>query len=212
MKVLYIRASTLSQNTGRQSQNTEEFDYILEDKCSGLIPLWERPKGKQLKKLIDSGALKELTIHSIDRLGRSHMDILSVWQELTEKGIVIICRNPQIRNFNENGQPDIFSEFMISLLASLSFFEKGILKERQMEGIRIAKAKGIYTGRAINTKETPEKFLSKPKNKKIYEYLSSGYTQLEITKIMNCSFSTVNKVKRYKKLVNDPDAYENRIQ
>jgi DNA invertase Pin-like site-specific DNA recombinase len=81
-----------------------------------------------------------------------------------------------------------------------------------MEGIRIAKAKGIYTGRAINTKETPEKFLSKPKNKKIYEYLSSGYTQLEITKIMNCSYSTVNKVKRYKKLVNDPDAYENRTQ
>ena len=53
MKILYIRTSTVQQSSDRQSQNTEEFDYILEDKCSGLIPLWERPKGKQLKKLID---------------------------------------------------------------------------------------------------------------------------------------------------------------
>ncbi len=206
MKILYIRTSTVQQSSDRQSQNTEEFDYILEDKCSGLIPLWERPKGKQLKKLIDSGTLKELTIHSIDRLGRSTLDVLFVWKELTEKGIVIICRNPHLRNFNERGEPDMFSELMISILSTMATFEKSMIKERQMEGIRIAKAKGVYTGRVINTKETPEKFLSKPKIKKIYEYLSSGYTQLEITKIMNCSYSTVNKVKRYKMATGYPDA------
>jgi DNA invertase Pin-like site-specific DNA recombinase len=197
MKLLYIRTSTLQQSSDRQSQNTEDFHYILEDKCSGLIPLWERPKGKQLKKLIDSGTLKELTIHSIDRLGRSTLDVLCVWKELTEKGIVIICRNPHLRNFNERGEPDMFSELMISILSTMATFEKSMIKERQMEGIKIAKAKGLYTGRAINTKESPDKFLCKPKNRKIYEYLSSGYTQLEITKIMNCSYSTVNKVKRF---------------
>ena len=211
MKILYIRTSTVQQSSDRQSQNTEEFDYILEDKCSGLIPLWERPKGKQLKKLIDSGTLKELTIHSIDRLGRSTLDVLFVWKELTEKGIVIICRNPHLRNFNERGEPDMFSELMISILSTMATFEKSMIKERQMEGIRIAKAKGVYTGRVINTKETPEKFLSKPKNRKIYEYLSSGYTQLEITKIMNCSYSTVNKVKKYKMATGYPDASGNTI-
>ena len=211
MKILYIRTSTVQQSSDRQSQNTEEFDYILEDKCSGLIPLWERPKGKQLKKLIDSGTLKELTIHSIDRLGRSTLDVLFVWKELTEKGIVIICRNPHLRNFNERGEPDMFSELMISILSTMATFEKSMIKERQMEGIRIAKAKGVYTGRVINTKETPEKFLSKPKNRKIYEYLSSGYTQLEITKIMNCSYSTVNKVKKYKMATGYPDASGNKI-
>ena len=211
MKILYIRTSTVQQSSDRQSQNTEEFDYILEDKCSGLIPLWERPKGKQLKKLIDSGTLKELTIHSIDRLGRSTLDVLFVWKELTEKGIVIICRNPHLRNFNERGEPDMFSELMISILSTMATFEKSMIKERQMEGIRIAKAKGVYTGRVINTKETPEKFLSKPKNRKIFEYLSSGYTQLEITKIMNCSYSTVNKVKKYKMATGYPDVSGNTI-
>lgn len=212
MKVLYIRSSSVQQNTERQSQDSEAFHYILEDKCSGLIPLWERPNGKQLKKLIDSKDLKELTIHSIDRLGRSTLDVLNVWKELTEKGIVINCRNPHLRNFNERGEPDMFSELMISILSTMATFEKNMIKERQMEGIKIAKAKGVYVGRSVNTKESPEKFLAKPKNRKIVEYLSSGYTQNEITKILNCSYSTVNKVKRYKKLVNDPDAYENRTQ
>jgi len=212
VKVLYIRSSTVQQNTERQSQDSEAFDYILEDKCSGLIPLWERPNGKQLKKLIDSRDLKELTIHSIDRLGRSTLDVLNVWKELTERGIVINCRNPHLRNFNDRGEPDMFSELMISILSTMATFEKNMIKERQMEGVRIAKAKGVYTGRAVNTKETPEKFLDKPKNKKIVEYLSSGYTQNEISKILNCSFSTINKVIRYKRVVYGPDAYENRIQ
>lgn len=166
---------------------------------------------KQLKKLIDSGEVKELTLHSIDRLGRSTIDVLYVWQELTEKGVTIICRNPNIRNFNENGEPDMFSEMMISMISTMAAFEKNLMKERQMTGIAIAKAKGVYVGRALNTKESPEKFLSKPKNRKIYEYLSSGYTQTEITKIMNCSYSTVNKVKKYKMATGYPVASCNTI-
>jgi hypothetical protein len=99
-------------------------------------------------------------------------------------------------DINEDGKPDMFSELMISILSTMASFEKQMIKERQMEGVRIAKAKGVYVGRAANSKETPEKFLSKPKNKKIAEYLSSGYKMAEIVSIMKCSFSTVNKVNK----------------
>ena len=73
MKVFYSRISSNdgSQNDERQLQNLKEFDYVLSDKCSGTIPLWERPKGSRIKKLITENKLKELHIHSIDRLGRS---------------------------------------------------------------------------------------------------------------------------------------------
>jgi hypothetical protein len=54
----------------------------------------------------------------------------------------------------------------------------------------------IYVGRAVNTKESSEKFLSKSKNKKITNYLSSGYPMAEIVDIMKCSYSTVMKVKK----------------
>ena len=94
MKVLYSRVSSESQNEERQVQKTEGFDYVLVDKCSGLIPLWERPQGSQIKKLIDSEQLTHLEIHSIDRLGRSTLDVLSVWKELSEKGVVVVVETP----------------------------------------------------------------------------------------------------------------------
>jgi DNA invertase Pin-like site-specific DNA recombinase len=196
MKILYTRVSTAEQNEERQVQNTDGFDYVFVDKCSGLIPLWERPKGSQLKKLIDKGELNQITVHSIDRLGRTTLDVLQVWKELTELGIVVECRNPNLRNLDDKGNPDMFSELMISILSTMASFEKQMIKERQMEGVRIAKAKGIYVGRAAKTKESNEKFLAKPKNKKIAEHLSSGLTQADITKLMDCSFSTVSKVKK----------------
>jgi DNA invertase Pin-like site-specific DNA recombinase len=196
MKILYSRVSTAEQNEERQVQNTDEFDYVFVDKCSGLIPLWERPKGSQLKKLIDKSELKQITVHSIDRLGRSTLDVLQIWKELTELGVVLECRNPNLRNLDDKGNPDMFSELMISILSTMASFEKQMIKERQLEGIKIAKAKGVYAGRSVNTKESPEKFLAKPKNKKMAEYLSAGYTQAEITKILDCSFSTVIKVNK----------------
>jgi DNA invertase Pin-like site-specific DNA recombinase len=196
MKVHYSRVSTLEQNEERQLKNTDGCDYVLVDKCSGLIPLWERPQGSQIKKLIDNGKLKHLSIHSIDRLGRSTLDVLNVWKELTEKGIIIECRNPSLRNLNDSGKPDMFSELMISILSTMSSFEKSLIYERQMEGIRIRKEKGLYQGRQIGTTESKEKFLEKPKNQKILKYLNSGYTYDEIRSIMKCSPSTISKVLR----------------
>ena len=65
MKVLYSRVSSQSQNEERQIQNTDGFDYVLVDKCSGLIPFWERPQGSQIKKLIDSNQLTHLEIRHL---------------------------------------------------------------------------------------------------------------------------------------------------
>ena len=165
MKVFYSRVSTIEQNSERQLKNLDGFDYVLTDKCSGLIPLFQRPQGSQLRNLIDTGKLTHLEIHSIDRLGRNLISTLEVWNELTQKNIVIVCRNPNIRNIDENGKVDMFSELMMSILSTMSAFEKSLIKERQMEGIRVRKEKGLYGGRKIGSVDTPERFLNKPKNK-----------------------------------------------
>jgi DNA invertase Pin-like site-specific DNA recombinase len=196
MKVLYSRVYSTSQQEDRQIQDTVGFDYVFTDKCSGLIPLWERPKGSQIKKMIDNGKLKQITVHSIDRLGRSTIDVLQVWKDLTEQGITIECRNPNLRNLDDTGRPDIFSELMISILSTMSKFEKEMISERQKEGILVARLKGKYKGRTVQSVETKDKFLSKPRIKKVIEYLNSGYSQQEITKIMRCSYSTIQKVNR----------------
>jgi len=196
MKVLYTRVSTTEQNIDRQVIDKDKYDYVLIDKCSGSIPLFERPNGSEIEKLITRGELKELHVHSIDRLGRNTIDVLSTWKDLTEKGIRIICKNPSLQNIDENGKEDQFSSLLIGILSTLSQYEKSTIRERQMEGIRIRKEKGLYRGRRINTRDTPTQLLKKPKSKKILEYIDKGYTYENISKIIPCSRTTIVKVKK----------------
>ena len=88
---------------------------------------------------MDGGKLTHLEVHSIDRLGRSTLSVLTTWRELTDKGGTIECRNPNIRNFNEDGTPDKFSELLFSILSTMYSFEKDTIRMRQMEGIRLKK-------------------------------------------------------------------------
>jgi DNA invertase Pin-like site-specific DNA recombinase len=201
MKVFYSRVSSSdgTQKPDRQLQNIEGFDYVLTDYCSGSIPLYERPKGSQIKSLIDKNKLTHLEIHDFSRLGRSTLDCLTVYKELTQLGIKIVCRNPNIVNIGDDGKPEIFSELLLSLLSVLNSYEKSLIRERQMEGIRIRKEKGLYSGRRIGTTISDEKFLNSEKSKTILSYLQRGYTFQEISKIVPCSRTTVQKVSNLNK-------------
>ena len=196
MRVFYSRVSTEEQNESRQLNNLDGFDYVFTDKCSGSIPLWERPKGSQIKKLIDDDKLTHLEVHSIDRLGRDTLSVLHLWKELTELNIRLVCRNPNFQNLNEDGKTDMFSELMISILSTMSDFERKMIRERQREGIEKSKLEGKYKGREVGTKESVEKFLSKPKTKMIIKDLENGYTTKEISYRCRCSYSTIDKVRK----------------
>jgi DNA invertase Pin-like site-specific DNA recombinase len=198
MKVFYSRVSTQEQNEDRQLQDLNGFDFIFTDKCSGSIAFFERPKGSQIKELIDQKKLTHLEIHSIDRLGRNTIDVLKTWQELTEMGIKVACRNPNLTNFKADGSQDEVSQMIISILSIMANFERQMILQRQREGIEIAKTKGLYRGRKVGTQEKEEKFIEKAHSQKILSYLNKGYRYNEISKIVGCSFSTINKVKNVK--------------
>lgn len=203
MRVFYSRVSSDdgSQNPERQLQKLNGFDYVFTDMCSGSIPLFDRPKGAQIKKLIDENKLTHLEIHSIDRLGRSTLDVLTVWDDLTKRGITITCRNPNLRNIDESGKVDKVSELMMSILSTMSTFERDLIRERQMEGIRIRKQKKLYPGRQIGTIDTPERLVQKDKSKLIIKYLDKGYPVRAIAKIVPCSPTTITKIKKAKELL-----------
>ena len=196
MRVFYSRISTLEQSADRQLVNTKLFDLVLTDICSGTIDLLSRPNGSQLKRLIEEGKLTHLEVHSIDRLGRSTLDVLAMYRLLTDKKIRVVSRNPFLENFDEQGKVNPISELLLNILSALSSYERNLIRERQAEGIAVRKLKGLYTGRRVNTQESPEKFLNKKKSKQILEYLALGYSQYEIKQILGCSYSTISKVKR----------------
>ena len=86
---------------------------------------------------------------------------------------------------------------MISILSTMSDFERKMIRERQREGIEKSKLEGKYRGRQVGTKESIEKFLSKPKSQMIIKDLENGYTTKEISYRCRCSYSTIDKVKKF---------------
>ena len=168
-EVKYIRVSTTEQNVSRQG----ESDYI--DRCSGSIPLSEREAGSRLLKDIDSGKVSTIRVHSIDRLGRNTIDILSTIRDLTDKGINVISEKEGLQTLI-NGKENPTSKLILGVLATLSEFERSLILERQREGIREAKKRGVYlsNGGARRKPDTVEKFLSKDVNKAVLRRLKRG--------------------------------------
>lgn len=196
MKVLYCRVSTLDQKTDRQKVNEKDFQLLVEDKCSGSIPFFERVGGKEIKKLIEEGILKSLSVWQIDRLGRDLRDIINTIYYFNEKKIKIHFVSQGLTTLDHNGKENPISKMMISILGIVGEMEKVQIKERQVEGIRIAKLKGTYTGRRVGSNESVLSFLSKEKNKKAIDYLKKGYKIIEVAKLTDLHFNTVSKIKK----------------
>ena len=195
MKVLYARVSSIDQKTDRQRITENEFDLVVEDKCSGAIPFFEREGGKEIKKLLDESILKVLSVWQIDRLGRDLRDIINTIHYFNEKKVSIHFVSQGLTTLNAEGKENPISKMMISILGVVGEMERNQIKERQSEGIRIAKMKGCYNGRKKGTNEDILTFLNKEKNKKAVEYIKKNYKNTEISKITGLHINTLTKIK-----------------
>jgi DNA invertase Pin-like site-specific DNA recombinase len=201
MKVLYARVSSIDQKTDRQRITENEFDLVVEDKCSGAIPFFEREGGIEIKKLLDEGILKNLSVWQIDRLGRDLRDIINTIHYFNERKISINFVSQGLTTLDPQGQENPISKMMISILGVVGEMERNQIKERQREGIRIAKMKGSYTGRKKGSNEDVLTFLNKEKNKKAVEYIKKNYKNTEISKITGLHINTLTKIKSYLKKI-----------
>ena len=196
MKVLYCRVSSLDQKTDRQKVNEKEFDYTIEDKCSGGVPFFERQGGKEIMKLINKSALTSLAVYSIDRLGRDLRDIINTIHFFTQRKISIKFISQGLVTLDGSGKENPISKMMISILGVVGEMERAQIRERQLEGIKIAKAKGIYKGRVKGSKEDVLNFLTKPKNKQALTYLKRGMNAGEAAKLSGVHINTITKIKK----------------
>jgi DNA invertase Pin-like site-specific DNA recombinase len=198
MRILYSRISSVNQNSSRQLTKQKEYDLTIEDRCSGSIAFFERDGGKQILKYINAGKLKSLSVHTIDRLGRNLRDIINtIFFISTEHKIPIFFINQSLRTIDEDGNENPISKLMISILATVSEMERNQIRERQMEGVALAKEQGLFKGRKKGTTEDTLKFLSKPQNKKALALLKEGkFNATQIGKIVGIHLNTVTKIKK----------------
>jgi DNA invertase Pin-like site-specific DNA recombinase len=196
-RILYARVSCLDQKTDRQTVDAKSYDLVIEDKCSGTIPFFEREGGRKIKLLVERGCNMELEVKSLDRLGRSLLDILNTIIFFNMHKISIYFVNQGLKTLNDKGEENPVAKMVYSILGVVAEMEKKNTKERCKEGIAIARALGKYKGRNQGTKEDVHYFLSKPKNKKVLDYIKKGYKNSEISKITELSINTIVKVRKY---------------
>lgn len=191
-QIRYNRISSEGQNADRQIKIGME--NVL-DTCSGSIAFFERTHASKLKDL----AFDELHVHSIDRLGRSTLDVMQTIQYFTNKGICVISEKEGLKTLID-GKPNPIASLLIGVLGSIAEFELNRIKERQKEGIANAKSKGTYTGRSVGAIEDEEKFLSK--YPRVIKLLNSGRSIRSIAndKSIGVSSPTVVKIKKMLKL------------
>lgn len=186
----------MDQKTDRQKVTEKDFQMVVEDKCSGAIPFFERPGGLEIKSLVDKGILKSLSVLSIDRLGRDLRDIMNTIHFFNQHNTCIQFISQGLATLDHNKKENPISKMIISILGVVGEMERAQIRERQLEGIKLATIRGIYTGRVEGSKEDVLSFLSKEKNKTALEYLKKGYKGNEAAKLAGVHLITITKIKK----------------
>lgn len=196
ISILYVRVSTLEQRTDRQRVNEKDYDKVIEDKCSGTIPMFERPGGIELLNLIDKGIVRSISVWQIDRCGRDLRDIINFLHFTSQNKIPVHFVSQGLSTLDENGIENPIAKMIISILGVVGEMERKLILERQREGIELAKLQNKFLGRKKGTKEDPLAFLSKSKNRKAMELLKRGYKNIEVSRITDLNVNTVTKIKK----------------
>jgi len=190
----YIRVSTPEQNTSRQ----EDGLIPIVDEISGSVPFEDRRGGQELMKRTQLGYVKSISVHSIDRLGRNTLDILTTIKWFTRQQVNIISQKEGLQTLLEDGTENPTAKLMVGILGTLAEFELSRIRERQAEGIKKAKERGVYkTNGGNRKKETKTKFLSKSKNALCLKELQRGNSVRRAALLSGVSLMTAHKVKKY---------------
>ena len=146
----YCRVSSTDQNEDRQVEAMLELGInerdIFVDKCSGKN--FDRPQYKALKLQLREGDL--LVIKSIDRLGRNYKQICEEWREIVRdiKANIKVLDMPILDTTRTDGLiGEVISDIVLQLLGYVAEQERAFIKQRQAEGIKLAKEKGKRLGK-----------------------------------------------------------------
>ena len=149
-RIGYIRVSTLDQNPDRQLEGAQVSKAFI-DKASGKDT--QRPQLDALLSYVRDG--DTLVVHSMDRLARNLDDLRRLVQQLTGRGVRIEFVK---EGLTFTGEDSPMAHLLLSVMGAFAEFERALIRERQREGIALAKQRGAYRGRkpVLNTAQAAE--------------------------------------------------------
>jgi DNA invertase Pin-like site-specific DNA recombinase len=181
-RIGYVRVSSADQNDARQLDGVA-LDKTFTDKASGKDA--HRPQLTAMLEFVREG--DHIYVHSMDRLSRSLRDLQDVVERLTAKGINVTFTKENLTfdppATGSDAHKTAYSTLMLQLLGAVGQFERALIKERQREGIAIAKTKKLYKGRkpALDDADVV----------KLKQMAADGLAKVEIAKTFDISRASV---------------------
>ena len=138
-RVGYVRVSSFDQNPERQLEHVQ-VERLFTDKASGKDT--QRPELEALLAFVRDG--DTVVVHSMDRLARNLDDLRRIVQKLAKRGV---CIEFVKESLTFTGEDSPMANLMLSVMGAFAEFERALIRERQSEGIALAKQRGAYRGR-----------------------------------------------------------------
>jgi DNA invertase Pin-like site-specific DNA recombinase len=167
------------------------------DKIQGNVPFMERPEAIKLFDAVtsaDKTQLNTVVVDSIERLGRSLLDILNTIQVFTNNKINLHSLKEGFSTLLEDGRENPMAKLVVACMGSIGELERSKIKERCAEGIAIAKGAGKYTGRKIGSYQSNEKAIQRHAD--VVLKLKKNIPVRDISAITGKSTATIIKVKK----------------
>lgn len=151
-RIGYVRVSSYDQNPERQLEEID-LDKVFVDKASGKDV--HRPELDALLSFVREG--DTVVVHSMDRLARNLDDLRRIVQSLTKRKVRIEFVKESL---SFTGEDSPMANLMLSVMGAFAEFERALIRERQREGIALAKQRGAYRGRkkALSANQVVELF------------------------------------------------------
>ena len=174
MKIVYVRVSTKEQNTARQEELMKllEVDRVYIDKMSGKD--MERPFLQEMMNFVREG--DSVVVESISRFARNTKDLLELTEQLNSKHVQFVSQKESIDTNTPAGK------FMLTIFGAVAELEREYIRQRQREGIEIAKEHGKYKGRPAKQLDTFDEMY--------HQWKSGNISATYASKQLNISRST----------------------
>jgi DNA invertase Pin-like site-specific DNA recombinase len=174
-RIGYVRVSGFDQNPDRQL-DAMSAAKIFTDKASGKDTL--RPELDRLLAFVREG--DTVVVHSMDRLARNLDDLRRIVQDLTKRSVRIEFIKESL---TFTGEDSPMANLMLSVMGAFAEFERALLRERQREGITLARQRGVYRGRKRSL--NPEQIVE------VKRRIEAGEQKAQVARDMGISRETV---------------------
>lgn len=184
-KIGYARVSSKEQNLDRQLEALQSVSKVFSDKASGQST--ERPQLQTMLDYLREGDIVIVT--ELDRLGRNNKDLTEIMNAIQQKGATLEVLNlPSMNGIEDENLRRLINNLVVELYKYQAESERKRIKERQAQGIELAKKKGRFTGRK-STFQKDDPLLQRAFNL----YQSKEYTLKEIEHHTKIPVSTLKR-------------------